>query len=254
MQAAQNIAETGLHFNDSLTACDIYKINKGPKQPIHNGSGKSEITERLQLVSTDLLGSVTLAARGNYRFITKYFDHYTRFKAVYLISAKDKALTTLVKFVQDFVMPLGLRLQHLWADGGNEFVADYSRGYCKTTASMQQFSPPKTPEYNGISERDGLRGRDGRTIVDDAQCTLHGAALPKFHWSKRAATVVFLLNRPPSKTIGGDKSYYRMFGKHVDRFFLRTTGTRPHGGHQAHISLTSRHTRSPHPLQLKQQP
>ena len=44
--------------------------------------------------------------------------------------------------------------------------------------------------------------------------------------------MVFLLNRPPSKTIGGDTSYDRTFGKHVDLFFLWTIGTRPHGDRQ----------------------
>ena len=95
MQAARNIAETEINFTDSLTACDNYKINK---------LGETEIMKRLQLVSTNLLGPVTPAARGNYRSMAKYSDHFTRFKAVYFISTKVKALTTLVKFVvQDLV-------------------------------------------------------------------------------------------------------------------------------------------------------
>ena len=67
-----------------------------------------------------------------------------------------------------------------------------------------------------------------------------------------AATAVFLLNRPPNKTIGGDTSYYRMFGRHVDMSFLRTIGTRSHGDHQAHLALTLRHTRSLNHLQPQQ--
>ena len=35
--------------------------------------------------------------------------------------------------------------------------------------------------------------------------------------------------------------------------FLRATGTRPHGGRQAHLAKTSRHTRSPLHLQSTQQ-
>ena len=46
---------------------------------------KTDITGWLQLVSTDLLGLVAPAAPGNYRFMTKYFDYYTKFKAVYFI-------------------------------------------------------------------------------------------------------------------------------------------------------------------------
>ncbi|CAM9560263.1 unnamed protein product, partial [Ascophyllum nodosum] len=62
-------------------------------------------------------------------------------------------------------------------------------------AIIQQFSSPNTPKHNGLSER------DGRTIMDVARCMLNGAVLPKSLRGKMAATVMFLLNRPPSKTI-----------------------------------------------------
>ena len=68
------------------------------------------------------------------------------------------------------------------------------------------------------------------------------AVLPTFLWGELATTVVFLANCPPSTTIGGDTSYYRMFRKHVDLLFLQTFGTYPHGDRQAHLALTSRHT------------
>ena len=83
--------------------------------------------KRLQLVSTNLLDSVKHAARGNKRFRTKFCNHCIKFKVVYFISTKDKALTILVKFVQDFVMPLGFRLLHLRADGRGDFIVDYYR-------------------------------------------------------------------------------------------------------------------------------
>ena len=99
MQAARNIAEK------SITA-----PNKGATQPIHNKTGGSEMMERLHIISTDLIGPVTSVARENYRFMTKYSTHYTKFKAVYFISTKDKALTALVKFMRDLVISLGLCL------------------------------------------------------------------------------------------------------------------------------------------------
>ena len=155
MQAAWNIAKMGVNFTDTLATCDIYKVNNGPKQTIPNEPGKTEIMRRFQLVSTVLLGSVTPASHGNYLFMAKCSDHCTKFKAVYFVSTKDKMLINVVKFVQGFVMPLELRLQHLRADGGGEVIADYYRNHCKTTVTMQQFSLPNAPEYNGLNEWDG---------------------------------------------------------------------------------------------------
>ena len=133
------------------------------------------------------------------------------------------------------------RLEH-----PNERIADYYRDYCKTMAIIQQLSSPNTPKHNGLSER------NARTIMDVVRCMLNRAALSKARRGEMAATIVFLLNRPPSKTIGGDTSYHRKFGKHVDLFFL-IIGTGPHRDRQAHLAPTSRPTRSPHHLMSKQQ-
>ena len=75
MQATWNIAKTGVNFADSLTVCNIYKINTGTKQPIRGKPGKTDITDRLQLVSTDLLGSGIPAARVDYQLIAMYSNH-----------------------------------------------------------------------------------------------------------------------------------------------------------------------------------
>ena len=78
MQAARNIVEMGVNFADSLTTCDIGKIHRTSKKPNLPESGKTEITERLQFVSTDFLGHVIPAACWNYRSMAKYSEHYTQ--------------------------------------------------------------------------------------------------------------------------------------------------------------------------------
>ena len=41
---AEHGREMGVNFTDSLTVCELCKINKSTKQPIHNEPGKTEIT------------------------------------------------------------------------------------------------------------------------------------------------------------------------------------------------------------------
>ena len=68
MQAARNIAEAEVIFSDSLTACDICKINKGIKQSIRNEPGTTEFTERrlqpLSLRSRDVHDAWELPLHG----------------------------------------------------------------------------------------------------------------------------------------------------------------------------------------------
>ena len=77
--------------------------------------------------------------------MTMYVDHYTKFKVVYFISTKDKAMTNLVKFIQGLVRPIGPRLLNLRSDGGGEFIANYYLDYCKTTVIIQQVSSLNIP-------------------------------------------------------------------------------------------------------------
>ena len=92
--------------------------------------------------------------------MANYSDHYIKFNTIYFILAKDKALTTLAKFVKKLVMPLGVHLLHLHADGGGQIIDDYYRDYYKTTAINQHFHIP---------ELNSLCNRNGSTIMDVAR-------------------------------------------------------------------------------------
>ena len=113
MKRVKSITECGVDFVDTLSACETCKINKSTQQNHPKTANKNKIIERLQLVSTDLLGPVTPLAIGGYRYMAKYTDHRSRLKAIYFIKNKSDTLDTLNKFIQDLAIPLGLRVQHL---------------------------------------------------------------------------------------------------------------------------------------------
>lgn len=79
MQGLRDISETGVNFTDSLTACETCAIDNSTQQSIHKKAGNTKITERLQLVSTDVLGPVTSAERGNFSYMVKYSNYYTKY-------------------------------------------------------------------------------------------------------------------------------------------------------------------------------
>ena len=84
--------------------------NKSTQQNHPKTANADYITERLQLVSTDILGPVTPTAIGGFKYMAKFTDYFSRLKAVYFIKSKDEALTTLCKFIQDLALPLVLRV------------------------------------------------------------------------------------------------------------------------------------------------
>eukprot|EP00903_Cladosiphon_okamuranus_P021627 g19885.t1 len=159
-------------------------------------------------------------AKDGSRYISKFMDHHTRWKAVYPIASKDKALDTLTYFNQDYVIPTGNRIQRLRCDKGGEYIADYYRNYCKETGIQMEFAATNTPQQNGVSER------DGRTILDMTRCILIDTGLPKFLWGEICETAVFLINRSPHRAIGGTSPYAKLFGKEPDLSGLRAIRVR----------------------------
>ncbi|CAB1109566.1 unnamed protein product [Ectocarpus sp. CCAP 1310/34] len=220
LEQLARIDGSGVHLRDSFSACGTCKINKSSQQNHPKIANMDGITERLQLVSTDLLGPISPSAIGGYNYMAKFTDHATRLKAVYFIAKKGDALSSLVNYVQDVAIPLGLRVQYLHSDNGGEYVNSDFRDYCRTTGIIQRFSSPHTPQQNGISER------DGRTIMNMARCIINETNLPKHLWGEIAATSVFLINRLPHKALKGDTPYFRMFGKQANLSFLRIIGSR----------------------------
>eukprot|EP00903_Cladosiphon_okamuranus_P018846 g17334.t1 len=124
VQVLEQVARTdgsGVVLRDSFSACGTYKINKSTQKNHPKTANTDNITRRLQLVSTDLLGPVSPTAIGGFNYVVKFTDHASRVKAVYFIAKKSDALSTLVNFVQDIAIPLGLQVEYLRSDNGVVF-------------------------------------------------------------------------------------------------------------------------------------
>ncbi|CAM9498217.1 unnamed protein product [Sphacelaria rigidula] len=152
--------------------------------------------------------------------MTKFTDHYTRFKAGYFIETKDETLRTLCRFIKDLAIPLGLRVHRLRSDRGGEHIADYFGRYCKTTDILQEFTAPYTPQQDGISEP------YGKTILKITSCLLNEANLPKIISGKIAANARVLINCLPHTSNDRDTPYHRTFLEQPKLSFLRTIGLR----------------------------
>ena len=108
---------------------------------------------------------------------------------------------TLVKFVQNFVMPLGFRLLHLRDEGSGDLPT--TTATTRRPTAIKHFRSPNAPKKNSLSER------DRRMIM--VVILLSGSVLPKFILGKMVTiTTLFLLNHPPNKTIDGNASNNRI--------------------------------------------
>lgn len=219
LRAAAKIPETGVVLKDSLSGFDICAISISAQKK-HPRRAEHRATMPQERVCTDLLGPVYPVAKGGFRYVSKFTDEFTRFKAVYLISRKDQAVDTLTRIVQELAVPIGLRVQNLRSDGGVEHRAHYYGSYCSLTGFRQEFTATNTPQQNGTSER------DGRTLMNVTRCLLQRAGLPNFLWGEVCCSAAYLINRLPHATLGNDTPFCKFFGDQASLSHLRAVGSR----------------------------
>lgn len=75
----------------------------------------------------------------------------------------------------------------------------------QNVAFFQKFTPPYTPQLNGVAER------MNRTLVECARCMMEHAGLSKSYWGEAVMTATFLRNRCPTRAVNHDKSPHQVW-------------------------------------------
>ena len=85
MAEVRNIPECGVNFSDTLSACNTCKIIKSTQQEHRKTLRPNLSSERIKLVSTDLLG---------YAYMAKYTDHHSTVKEASFVKEPPSILPT----------------------------------------------------------------------------------------------------------------------------------------------------------------
>ena len=125
----------------------------------------------------------------------KYFvtviDDFSREVWVYVLKTKDQVLSVFKQFQVSVERETEKKIKCLRTDNGGEYIGPFD-AYCKEQGIRHQFTPPKTPQLNGLAER------MNRTIVERVRCLLSSAKLPKYYWGEALTTAIYLINLSPS--------------------------------------------------------
>ncbi|KAG2758501.1 hypothetical protein Pcac1_g29360 [Phytophthora cactorum] len=77
--------------------------------------------------------------------------------------------------------------------------------FCKDRGIEQKFTPPYTPQLNGVAER------MNRTLVECARCMLEARRVVQVVLGRSVMTATFLRNRCPTRAITHDKSPHQVW-------------------------------------------
>ena len=121
-----------------------------------------------------------------------------------MLKEKSQAINALEVFVNEVERQLEKKVKIVRSDRGGEHYGKYDElgqnpgpfaKFLKRHGICAQYTMPDTPQQNGVVER------RNRTLMDMVRSMMSNSSLPISLWMYALNTIVYLLNRIPSKAI-----------------------------------------------------
>nr|GEV82080.1 retrovirus-related Pol polyprotein from transposon TNT 1-94 [Tanacetum cinerariifolium] len=140
-------------------ACQLGKSKKHTHKP------KAENTnlEVLHTLHMDLCGPMRVQTINENKYILVIVYDYSRFTWVKFLRSKDETPEFVIKFLKQIQVGLNKTFRFICIDNGTEFVNHDLTQYYESVGNFHQKSVSKTPQQNGVVER------QNRTLVEAAR-------------------------------------------------------------------------------------
>nr|GEY82858.1 retrovirus-related Pol polyprotein from transposon TNT 1-94 [Tanacetum cinerariifolium] len=168
--------------------CSSCELGKAKRKYFHTKTTSSS-KRRLQLLYMDLCGPMRVASINGKRYVLVIVDDYSRYTWTHFLRSKDETPEVLTDFLRLYQRGLQAQVRIVRTDKGTEFLNQTLHAYFAAEGILHQMSVARTPEQNGIVER------QNRTLVDAARIMLSAAKVPLFFWAEAIATACFTQNR-----------------------------------------------------------
>ena len=195
-----------------------------------NSFPKEEATRALKIIHSDVCGPMKSKSLGCNAYFVTFLDDWSRFTTVYFMRNKSEVFNKFKEFEAMATNVTGKRIKILRCDNGGDYTSRIFDDFLKSKGIKRQFSVPRTPEQNGVSER------MNRTIQEMARSMIHGAGLSDIYWAEAVLTAVIIRNRSPTTAVQRMTPYECFYGKKPDVSNFKVFGCTAY----AHISKEQR--------------
>lgn len=222
-EAIRTLLDKGLATGMSIkqckvkTTCDICIKGKMSKLPFPKIS-KSQTTDILEIVHSDVCGPMENPTPGGKRYILTLIDDFSRYTNIFLLEKKSEVTQKIVEFVRFVKNKFGKKPKAIRSDRGGEYMNRELQQFLKEEGIKSQTSAPYCPQQNGVAER------KNRSLCEMALCMILDADLHKRFWGEAVNTACYLQNRLPTRATG--KTPYELWNKSIpDLKHIRTFGS-----------------------------
>nr|GEZ71368.1 retrovirus-related Pol polyprotein from transposon TNT 1-94 [Tanacetum cinerariifolium] len=168
--------------------CSSCELGKSKQKSFHTKLTPSS-KRRLQLLHMDLCGTMRVASINGKRYVLVIVEDYSRYTWTHFLRSKDETPEVLIDFLRLIQRGLQAQVRVVRTDKGTEFLNQTLHAYFAAEGILHQMSVARTPEQNGVVER------QNRTLVEATRTLLSAAKVPLFFWAEAIATACFTQNR-----------------------------------------------------------
>nr|GEX27005.1 hypothetical protein [Tanacetum cinerariifolium] len=123
------------------------------------------------------------------KYVLVIVDDYSKYTWTHFLRSKDETPEVLIDFLRLVQRGLHAQVRTVRTDKGTKFLNKTIHAYFAAEGINHQMSVARTPEQNGVVER------QNRTLVEAARTMLSAAKVPLFFWAEAIATTCFTQNR-----------------------------------------------------------
>jgi transposase InsO family protein len=117
-------------------------------------TGQSErVSDLLRLIYTDVCGPMSYVARCGFQYFITFTDDFSRYGYIYLMRHKSESFKKFIKFQNEVQNQLDKTIKFLQSDRRGEYLSLEFSDHLKQCGIVPQLTPPRMPQWNGMSER-----------------------------------------------------------------------------------------------------
>ncbi|KAL0395119.1 UNVERIFIED_CONTAM: hypothetical protein Slati_4478100 [Sesamum latifolium] len=121
---------------------------------------KSLKIDNLDNLPAYVSGPLNTQARGEFFYFITFIDDHSLYGYVYLMRYKYEAFVWFKEFRLEVENPTGCKIKILRSDRGGEYLSGEFPDYLKENGIVSPWTPPRTPQLNGMT------ARSNRTLLD----------------------------------------------------------------------------------------
>nr|CAN69553.1 hypothetical protein VITISV_009018 [Vitis vinifera] len=187
-----------LDFTDFETCMNCIK----GKQTNKSKRGATRSSAILEIIHTDIC-SLDMDSHGQKYFIS-FIDDFSRYMYLYILHNKNEALEAFKVLKAEVEKQCGKQIKIVRSNRSGEYYGRYledgqSPGplakFLQEHGIVAQYTMPGSPDQNSVAKR------RNRTLLDMVRSMLSSSKLPQFLWTEALQTIVYILNRVPTKAV-----------------------------------------------------